>query len=120
MAKYELNGHWYTPNELSEISGIAAPTIRDRLRRGYTVEEAIKMVAVSSSVEEFSEASWWKDWIGMATSDLHKIYKEWCVQNGYTPLTKQGFSRQLFKMFPNLKTVPTRLEDRSVRIIREK
>ena len=43
MAKYELRGKWYTPNELSEICGIPAHTIRDRLRRGYTVEEAVKL-----------------------------------------------------------------------------
>lgn len=118
MARYELNGKWYTPNELSELSGIAAHTIRDRLRRGYPVEEAIKVVATQNSVRDFAESSWYEDWIGMSISDLHKIYWKWCIEHGYTPVGKQGFSRQLFSMYPMLKTVPTKQGDTCHRIIR--
>lgn len=118
MAKYHLNGKWYTPNELSELCGIPAHTIRDRLRRGFSVEEAVKPVATKDSVKEFSEASWWQDWIGMPINDLHEIYWKWCVSNQHTPLTKQGFSRQLMGMHPMLKTVPTKRDNKSNRIIR--
>lgn len=118
MAKYHLNGKWYTPNELSEICGIPAHTIRDRLRRGFAVEEAVKPVAIKDSVKEFALASWWQDWIGMPISDLHEIYWKWCVSNQYTPLSKQGFSRQLMGMYPMLKTVPTKRDNKSNRIIR--
>ena len=118
MARYELKGLWYTPNQLSELSGIPAHTIRDRLRRGYSVEEAVKMVATQDSVKEFSESSWYEDWIGMSINDLHEIYWKWCVSHGYTPIQKQGFSRQLLGMYPMLKTIPTKKGDRCLRIIR--
>ena len=58
IKQYYLNGKWYTPNALSEISGIPAHTIRDRIRRGYSVEEAVKPIATHDSVREFSESSW--------------------------------------------------------------
>jgi hypothetical protein len=116
--RYELNGSWYTPNELSEMSGIAAHTIRDRLRRGYSVEEAIKVLPVQECVKAFNEASWYKDWIGISINDLYEIFWSWCISNGYEPLQKQGFSRQLFSMYPNLKTVPTKIGEQSHRIIR--
>ena len=118
MARYELNGKWYTPNELSEICGIPAHTIRDRLRRGYPVEEAVKVIATQNSVREFAESSWYEDWIGMSINDLHEIYWKWCVSHEYTPVSKQGFSRQLLGMYPMLKTVPTKKGDKCFRIIR--
>ena len=118
MAKYEFRGSWYTPNELSEMSGIAAHTIRDRLRRGYSVEEVIKTIPTQESVREFCDASLWEDWIGMSMNDLHKIYWKWCISHGHTPLTIQGFSRQLMSMHPMLKTVPTKKGDRCFRVIR--
>lgn len=118
MAQYHLNGKWYTPNTLSEISGIPAHTIRDRLRRGYSVEEAVKPIATHDSIREFSESSWYEDWIGMSINDLHEIYWKWCVSNEHTPISKQGFSRQLFSMYPMLKIVPTKSGDKCSRIIR--
>ncbi len=118
MSKYEYKNRWYTPNELAEISGVAAHTIRDRLRRGYSVDESIKVVATHDSVKEFSESSWYEDWIGMSINALYEIYWSWCISNGYTPLQKQGFSRQLLGMYPMLKTVPTRRGDKCYRIIR--
>ena len=118
MARYELNGKWYTPNELSEICGIPPHTIRDRLRRGYPVEEAVKVVATQNSVREFAESSWYEDWIGLSIDDLHKIYWKWSVSHGYAPIQKQGFSRQLFGMYPMLKTVPTKRGNKCFRVIR--
>lgn len=118
MAKYEFRGSWYTPNELSEMSGIAAHTIRDRLRRGYSVEEVIKTIPTQESVREFCDASLWEDWIGMSMNDLHKIYWKWSIQHGYSALQKQGFSRQLMSIYPMLKTVPTKRDGKCYRIIR--
>lgn len=118
MAKYQFKDSWYTTKELSEISGIAPATIRDRLRRGYSVEEAIKIVATNESVKEFCDASYFGDWIGMPISDLFKIYWRWCIQNGYTALQIQGFSRQLMSMYPNLKTVPITKDGKCYRVIR--
>lgn len=120
MNVYEYKGQSYTVNQLSEISGIAPHTLRDRFRRGYTVEQAIKPQPVNDSVREFCEASYYKDWIGMSTSYLYKIYWKWCVSEGYTPLQLKGFTRQIMSMYPNLKTVPTRKKTECCRIIRER
>lgn len=109
-----------TVNELAEMSGVAPATIRDRLRRGYSVEQAIRSNAVNDSVQAFIESSWYKDWIGMSTTSLHEIYWKWCVSHGYTPLQKQGFMRHILMVYPNLKTVPTRKGAGCCRMIREK
>lgn len=121
MKKYEYNNHFYTVKELSEMSGIPPHTIRDRLRRGYSVDEAVKDIPLHDSVVEFAEASWYEDWIGMTTSYLYKIYWEWSVSFGYTPLHHQCFTRQLLSMYPNLKIVPTKYKDGTChRVIRER
>ena len=118
MKRYELDGQWYTIKELSDRSGILPHTIRDRLRRGYSVKEAIKVVATQDSVARFGESSLYSDWIDMPMSDLFEIYWRWCISNGYTPLQKQGFSRQIMKIYPMLKIVPNNSNGRSKRIIR--
>ena len=116
--RYELNGKWYSTNELSEMSGIAPHTLRDRLRRGYSIEEAVKVAPIHNSVREFTEASWWEDWLGMSINALYEIFWSWCISNGYSTMSKQAFSRQLFSLYPNLKTVPTKRDNMSHRIIR--
>ena len=68
MDRHALGQLYYTTKELEEMSGVKAHTIRDRLRRGYSVEEAIKVTATKDSVKEFCEASWWEDWLGMPMS----------------------------------------------------
>ena len=40
MPKLEFRGQQYTIKELSELSGIQPDTLSDRLRRGYSVEQA--------------------------------------------------------------------------------
>ena len=116
--KYEYNRNHYTINELSDMSGIPPHTIRDRLRRGYTTEESIKQVPTQESIKEFCEASYWKDWIGMTNSYLYEIYWKWCVSNGYTPLSKQGFTRQILSMHPMLKVIPSKVGEKYQRVIR--
>ena len=118
--KHHFNGNFYTVNELSEMSGIRPHTIRDRLRRGYSVEEAVKVTATNDSVKEFCDASLWEDWIGMSISNLYDIYWRWAISNGYCPTSKQGFSRHLIQMHPMLKTVPTKSGNSYSRIIRRR
>lgn len=120
MKQYEVNGCWYTIKELSELSGVQPHTLRDRLRRGYSVEQAIQPTIINESVREFGAASNYLDWIGMSISDLYKIYWRWVVSSGYHPTTKQGFSRHLMKLYPMLKTVPTRQGECYARVIRLK
>ena len=120
MVRYVLDGKWYTVTELAEMSGIKPHTIRDRLRRGYSTTEAVKIVSTYDDVKAFNEASCWEDWIGMSINDLHEIYWRWCIQHGYSPLQKQGFSRQIMSMYPNLKIVPTKRGDKYFRVIRKR
>lgn len=120
MKVYEYENKLYTIKELSEISGIQRATLRDRLRRGYSVEQAVKAAPTHDSVQAFCDASWWEDWVGMSISYLHEIYWKWCIEQGYTPLQIQGFSRQMFSIYPHLKTVPTKKKDKCLRIIRLK
>ena len=118
--RYELNGHWYTINELAEKSGVIPHTLRDRLRRGYSVEEAVKVLPVHDSVREFTNNSWYEDWIGISTNALYTIFWNWCIEHGYNTVSKQCFSRQIFSMYPQLKTVPTKVGCNSYRMIRRR
>ena len=120
MNHYNYKGFVYTINELSEMSGIAPATLRDRFRRGYSVEQAVRPVTTCDSVEQFNEASHWEDWIGMPVRDLYQIYWKWCMSNGHTPAPIQGFSRHLFALNPWLKTVPNRRGNKSFRVIRKR
>lgn len=116
--KHFFRNQWYTTKQLSEMSGIAGPTIRDRLRRGYSLEEALRETPIKDSVKEFNEASHWEDWIGMSINELHKIYWNWCVSSGYTPESIQCFSRHIMSMYPTLKIIPMQNEDKCYRYIR--
>ena len=118
--RHEFRGKFYTIKELSDLSGLAPATLRDRLRRGYSVEQAVRPKLVDESVEQFCEASWWEDWIDMPISALHKIYWKWCVSHGYTPLPTQPFSRHLMSLNPQIKTVPSRVSGICQRVIRGK
>lgn len=118
--KHEFRGRFHTIKELSEISGIAPATLRDRLRRGYSVEQAVRVTLINESVEQFADASCYLDWVGMPISDLHEIYWKWCISNGYSPLSTQPFSRHLLSLYPQLKTVPNKTSNGCKRIIRWK
>ena len=113
-------GKMYTIEELSFMSGIERATIRDRIRRGYSVEEALQITPIHESVREFCYSSLYEDWIGMSTKYLHEIYFKWCISNEYTPINQQAFTRQILKLYPNLKTVPTRYDTHCCRVIRER
>lgn len=120
MHRYTYRDQLLTIKELSEMSGVQAHTLRDRLRRGFTVEQAVKPLPIHESVEQFCEHSWYPDWIGTSIDSLYGIYWKWCSANGYTATSKQGFSRQINTIYPQLKTVPTANANGSQRIIREK
>ena len=120
MNRYVYKDRMYTIKELSEMSGIEAHTLRDRIRRGFPIEQAIRPIPVHESVEYFCVASYYPDWLGMSISELYDIYWKWCMSNEYQPTTKQGFSRQIKTLYPQLKTIPTTNNSGSKRIIRER
>ena len=98
-----------------------AHTLRDRLRRGFPVTEAIKLKPTQECVKEFIEASDYHDWIGMSINELYKIFWEWCIKHRYTNIPqKQGFSRQLMSHYPMLKVIPIQIDGKSHRVIRER
>lgn len=115
---YDYRGKRYTAVQLSEMSGIPSATIRDRVRRGYSVDEAVKMSASHDSLQAFGDASYWDDWIGRSTSELYDVYWKWCVKHGYKPLQHKGFTRQLLTTYPMLKVIPTKTKNGYKRIIR--
>lgn len=96
----------YTINELSELSGIEPPTLRYRLRNGYSIEEAMTPNPIRHSIREFCKDSWYEDWIGMSTSQLYQIYWKWCIKHKYTPLQDKVFTRDVMRLYPILKVVP--------------
>jgi hypothetical protein len=116
MNHYELKGNWYTVQELSEMSGILPHTLRDRLRRGYSVEQAILSNPIHDTVREFCAASHYWDWIGMTTNELYAVYWKWCAKEMQHPCSQHQFSKQMFQMHPFLHTVPMK----GKRYIREK
>ena len=118
MHRYAYQGRMLTINELSEMSGIRHHTLRDRLRRGYTVEQAVRPSPLHESVTQFCDASHWKDWIGEPIHEVYEVYWKWCVNHQYQPVAKQGFSRQLKTIYPQLKTVPTKRFGGCDRVIR--
>lgn len=118
MKKYLYNQELYSIKELSEMSGITEYTIRERLRRGYPIEECVQAIPTQESVKEFCEVSWWKDWIDTSIDELYTTYWKWCVKNDYSPLSKQGFSRQCLSRYPMLKVIPARYGDKYFRMIR--
>ena len=118
MKRYEYDGQFLTVKELSAISGIKPHTLRDRLRRGYPVYQAVQQIANNDSVEQFCNASFYEDWLGKSIADVHYEYWKWCVTNDYHPLGVQPFSRHLFQIYPILHSVPQKRGERNVRIIR--
>lgn len=118
MNRYVYRDQMLTVNELSEMSGIKPHSLRDRLRRGYSVEQAVKPTLVHDSVEQFCEASHWKDWVNKSTSEVYSIYWKWSVNNSFRPVTIQCFSKHILSMYPQLKVVPIRLYDKCYRMIR--
>lgn len=120
MKIYEYDNKIYTIKQLSELSGIAPATLRDRIRRGYSVEQAVKAAPTNDSVQAFCDASWWEDWIGMENSYLHKIYWNWSISNGYFPVPLKTFIKEIMTIYPQLQIVPSKKGNRYCRIIRLK
>lgn len=106
MNRYEYKGVMYTINELSDMSGIKPATLRHRLRSGYDVVNALKETPIHTSVEVFSEASYWMDWEGKSIEELYRIYTKWCDRNCYSTVPKQTFGKELQLLYP-IYTVPS-------------
>lgn len=122
MLKLDYKGNTMTVNELSEISGIKPATIRSRLRKGYSVEQAVQISPIHDSVIHFCEVSWYQDWIDTPMCELYQLYYEYCINYDYEPLYIQNFSMQVMKMYPQLRVVSKRLDrdGKCMRVITER
>lgn len=110
MRHFNYNGQTFTLRELSEFTGIKYTTLSERLKRGYTLEEAIADgCKVPESITEFVNASYPKDWHGLENSELYQIYSKWCSNNGYQKEAMIHFMRMLKRVVPNLRIVQTRV-----------
>ena len=120
MNRYFYNDAFYTPKELSDISGIPAHTIRDRLRRGYSVDQAVSESPVFPSVLDFCNASYYDDWIDHSVNYVYGIYWNWCNANQYPHQDIRCFTRQIMEIYPMLKVIPCKKDGKCVRMIRER
>lgn len=101
----------YNARELAELTGVKYTTLIERLKRGYSVEEAVAdEPRVPQSIYEFVQNSSPLDWNGLTTDDFYKIYFQWCVRNEYAAETKVHFIRNIRRLYPNLKVTPARLK----------
>lgn len=117
---YDYRGGKHTIEELSAMSGYSTKQLRNRLYRGFSIEQAMREVPMHDSVVAFDEASYWGDWIGMAIEDLYQIYWKWCVNNDWHPVTKRQLSSELLPRY-GLQTVSMATPDgKSQRYVRER
>lgn len=111
MKRFLYKGKLYNLRQLSEVSGIKYSTLAERIKRGYTVEEAVSWdLRVPTSVLEFDSGADYRDWHGVRMSDLYQSYWQWCLTNGHRPESNAHFSRNIRRLHPNIRVVPTRVK----------
>lgn len=101
MKNYVYKGKYYNIHELSELSGVKYSTLCERLKNGYSVEEAVALdTRIPDSILEFDSASDYKDWDGMINEELYGDYRQWCSNNDFfqnrtstSPNVSSGFIR---------------------------
>lgn len=109
MKYYEYGDGMTTIQELSNKYGIKYTTLVERLKRGYTVEEAIAGERMPESVKQFVDNSYPPDWNGLLNEDLYKRYVEWCDKHDFERESQVHFSRCLKKLVP-MKSVCKRIK----------
>lgn len=111
MKYYEYRNQLLTMRELADLTGVNYTTLVERLKRGYTVEEAVAdEQRVPESVHEFVDASYPPDWDGLVNEELYKTYTQWCDRNDYEAESNVHFTRCIKRLIPTLRVVPTRLK----------
>lgn len=101
----------YNARELADLTGVKYTTLIERLKRGYTVEEAVEYNArIPESIMEFDAASDLQDWDGITTDDLYSIYWKWCNNNHLPKESKVHFVRSIKKLHPEIRVAPARVK----------
>lgn len=111
MKQYLYNGQLYSGKELAELSGVKYTTLMERIKRGYSVEEAIADgTRVPESILVFCDEYDPADWNGLENGQLYMTYRAWCIENNYIPETQVHFSRSLKRQLgERYHIVPTRV-----------
>lgn len=110
MRHFLYNDQVFTGKQLAEFTGVSYTTLMERIKRGYTVEEAVESAQkIPESIQAFTEASDYHDWAGLVNSELYKIYRDWCARNDQEPESSVHFTRCIKRIYPNIRIVPTRL-----------
>ena len=111
MKQYLYKDNVYNIKELSEMSGIKYTTLAERLKRGYTVEEAVSAnTKIPESVIQFDHHSDYTDWDGLTSDKLYENYMMWCLKYTMPIESKVHFTRCVKRLHPNIRFVPTRLK----------
>lgn len=112
MKKLLYDSRLFNLRELSEFCGVNYTTLCNRLRRGYSIEEAVAYdQRVPASVSRFLYESHPPDWDGMTNEAVYKIYFNWCIKNNYPIESKIHFIRTLKQCLPNMRVVTTRIKN---------
>lgn len=59
-----------------------------------------------TSVDDFVDASDWRDWIDHPTQEIYDIYWNWCIKEELPIENKINFMKQVLNMIPDLKSSP--------------
>lgn len=59
-----------------------------------------------TSVDDFIEASCWRDWINQPTQKVYDIYWNWCIKEGLEYENKVHFMRTILDRIPDLRSSP--------------
>lgn len=113
MKQYLYKDQLLNGKELAAKCGIKYTTLMERLRRGYTLEEAVQSEPkVPDSILEFDNASDYMQWEGMTNAELYEIYVKWCgnPDHKYSVESDVHFSRCIKQLHPNIRIVPARLK----------
>ena len=109
----------YSIQELSDISGVDVRLLRNRLAKGYSVEQSLQDNPIHDSILAFDSASYWEEWIGLSSKQLYEQYWKWCVNHDVKPVSHRLLMTQLLPKY-NLHIVPMTVGDKCNRYIRQK
>lgn len=110
MKKLLYKGNLYTGKELADFTGVKYTTLMERLRRGYTVEEAVADESrIPASVQAFVDEYDVMSLNGQTCKEVFNTYRCFCVIHHLIPETQVHFGKSIKRLLPNFRMVPTRV-----------
>lgn len=109
MKMYYYNGDWLNTRQLSEHCNVPYSTLARRLKRGMSVEDAVRTSPpIPESIIEFDKESDYHDWNKMENTEIYDNYVRWCEKNDYNKVAINYFFRCLKYIHNDIKIVPTK------------